>query len=206
MPITQVIVRSSANINAGAKTKSSTILHGLLLLIAVLFLPKVINLIPLSCLAAILILVGYKLSRVQLYKQLYHNGYDQFIPFLTTIAGILFTDLLRGIGIGMAFSIFYILRKNFRNNYSISEKDKDNNKHIKIILSEEVTFLNKGRIIESLDSIPNDSFVTIDGSHCESIDFDVLELIQEFKLVGSKERNIQLITINIPEVETLGGH
>ncbi len=206
LPITQVIVRSSANINAGAKTKSSTILHGLLLLIAVLFLPKVINLIPLSCLAAILILVGYKLSRVQLYKQLYHNGYDQFIPFLTTIAGILFTDLLRGIGIGMAFSIFYILRKNFRNNYSISEKDKDNNKHIKIILSEEVTFLNKGRIKESLDSLPNDSFVTIDGSNCESIDFDVLELIQEFKLIGSKERNIQLITINIPEVESLGGH
>ena len=206
LPITQVIVRSSANINAGAKTKASTILHGLLLLVAVLFLPKIINLIPLACLAAILILVGYKLSKVQLYKQLYHNGYDQFIPFLATIAGILFTDLLRGIGIGMAFSILFILRKNYKNNYSISEKEENHLKHIQIILSEEVTFLNKGRIIASLDALPNDSFVTIDGSHCESIDFDVLEIIQEFKLVGAKERNITLTTINIPEVETLGDY
>ena len=206
LPVTQVIIRSSANVNAGAKTKASTIIHGLLLLIAVAFLPKIINLIPLACLAAILILVGYKLSKVQIYKQLYINGFDQFIPFIATILGILFTDLLKGIGIGIAVSIFYILRKNFRNNYMLTEEEKDNQMHIKIVLSEVVTFLNKSSMIETLSAIPNDSFVIIDGRQCESIDFDVMEIIQEFKLVGAATRNIVLTTVNIPEIKTVSGH
>ena len=125
LPVTQVIVRSSANINAGAKSKISTILHGFLLLITILFIPKLLNSIPLASLAAILIMVGYKLSKIQLYKQLYTLGFEQFIPFIATIIGVLFTDLLRGIGIGMAISVFYILRKNFRNNFSQETKDSD---------------------------------------------------------------------------------
>ena len=206
LPVTQVIVRSSANVNAGAKSKLSTILHGLLLLFSVFFIPAIINLIPLASLAAILIMVGYKLSKVQLYKQLYRLGLDQFLPFIATIIGVLFTDLLKGIGIGMAFSVFFILRRNYRNNYTLEASGSDAEKEVKIILSEEVTYLNKGSIFETLEGIPENTSVSIDGSKCKAIDYDVLELIQEFKKFGAPEKNITLTTINIPDVELSGGH
>lgn len=206
LPITQVIVRSSANINAGAKSKRSTMIHGALLFISVLLIPKVLNQIPLASLAAILIMVGYKLSKIQLYKQIYVLGFEQFIPFIATIAGVLFTDLLKGIGIGMVFSIFYILRKNYRNNYTEVVNDFEVNQQIKIVLSEEVTFLNKGSIIDLIESLPVNSDVIIDGSKCSTIDYDVLEILQEFKTFGAKEKGISLLMINIPEVQILGGH
>lgn len=201
LPITQVIVRSSANVGAGAKSKLSTILHGFLLLISILFLPTVLNLIPLASLAMILIMVGYKLTKVQLFRQIYSHGYEQFIPFIATIVGVMFTDLLRGIGIGMAFAIFFILRRNYRNNYSI-EVESGYDKHIITIqLSEEVTFLNKGSIIETLESLGNYSTVILDGTNCKEIDHDVLEVIENFKQFGAKEKKINLTTINIPSIQ-----
>lgn len=206
LPITQVIVRSSANVNAGGKTKLSTIIHGVWLAVAILIIPGILNLIPLSALAAILILVGYKLAKIELFKSQWRLGYEQFIPFISTILGVLFTDLLKGIAIGMVISVFYILRKNYRNNYQLKETSAENNGSIQIVLSEEVTFLNKGSILETLTAIPNGSKVTIDGSKSREIDFDVLEVIQEFKQYTAPERNIKLITINIPQVALTGGH
>lgn len=206
LPVTQVIVRSSANVNAGGRSKKSTMIHGFLLLLSVLIIPNVLNMIPLASLAAILIMVGYKLSKVQLYKQQFKLGIEQFLPFFATIVGVLFTDLLKGIGIGMAISIFYILRKNYRNNYTLTVKELDQEKEIKILLSEEVTFLNKGSILESIEKIPKNSKATIDGSRCKAIDYDVLEIIEEFRLFGAPEKNIELITINIPHVKLSGGH
>jgi carbonic anhydrase len=197
-------VRSSANINAGGQSKASTIFHGLLLVSAVIFLPQVLNLIPLSALAAILMMVGYKLSKVRLYKQMYQLGLDQFLPFIATIIGVLFTDLLKGIGIGMAISIFFILKRNYKNNYRKYEETEDGKKIIKIVLSEEVTFLNKGGIREILNGLPGNISLVIDGSNCKKIDYDVLESIQNFKNHKASEKNIRLQTINVPEVQVLG--
>lgn len=206
LPVTQVIVRSSANINSGGKSKLSTILHGLLLVVCALFIPQVLNLIPFASLAAILLMVGYKLSKISLYKSMYQLGFEQFIPFISTILGVLFTDLLKGIAIGIAISIFYILRKNLRNNFQKNVISNNGSESIEIILSEEVTFLNKGSIIELIHSVPNNSTLIIDGSKSKAIDYDVLELIQEFKLHGALTKNIILKTINIPEVKISGSH
>jgi carbonic anhydrase len=145
-------------------------------------------------------MVGYKLSKIQLYKQLYSLGFEQFIPFIATIIGVLFTDLLRGIGIGMAISVFYILRKNFRNNFSQETKVSDGKNEVTIHLSEEVTFLNKGGIQNTLNQIPKNTLLTINGTRCKEIDYDVLEIIQNFKLFTAKEKNIELKTINIPDI------
>lgn len=204
LPVTQVIVRSSANVNSGAQSKMSTILHGLLLFCCALFIPNVLNMIPFASLAAVLLMVGYKLSKVQLYKQMYKLGMEQFLPFIATIVGVLFTDLLKGIAIGMAISIFFILRKNYRNNYKKTETSESGKTVIHIQLSEEVTFLNKGSILESLQKVPKGAELVIDGSHCKAIDHDVLELIQEFRMHGAPDKNIQLTTIRIPEVEVTG--
>jgi len=206
LPITQVIVRSSANVNAGAKSKNSTIFHGLLLLISVLFIPTILNMIPLASLAAILIMVGYKLSKVQLYKLQYKLGLEQFLPFIATIVGVLFTDLLKGIAIGMVFAIFYILRKNYKNNYAVTISEIGDGEQIRIILSEEVSFLNKGSILDSLENIPENTSAIIDGSNCKAIDYDVLEIIEEFRVFGAPGKNIQLTTINIPKVKLSQGH
>lgn len=206
LPVTQVIVRSSANINSGGKSKLSTIMHGVLLMLTVIFIPSILNLIPLASLAAILLMVGYKLSKVQLFKQMFKLGPEQFLPFIATIVAVLFTDLLKGIAVGMAFAIFFILRKNYRNNYSTTERTVLEGKEIVIQLSEEVTFLNKGSIQNLLDELEENCIVIIDGSNCHVIDHDVLEVIQDFRDFGSREKNIQLTTINIPEVTLSGGH
>jgi MFS superfamily sulfate permease-like transporter len=124
---------------------------------------------------------------------MYKLGWEQFIPFASTIIGVLFTDLLKGIGIGLAISIFYILKKNYKNNF---KKELAENE-IKVTLSEEVTFLNKAGIIEILETIPKNSKLIIDGSYCKSIDYDVIELLSEFQVYGSKNKNIQLQMINI---------
>jgi MFS superfamily sulfate permease-like transporter len=150
--------------------------------------------------------IGYKLSKVSLYKSMYKLGFEQFIPFVSTILAVLFTDLLKGIAIGMAISIFYILRKNLRNNFQKNITKEGGNEHIEIILSEEVTFLNKGSILESLQNVPENATLTIDGSKSKAIDYDVLELIQEFKIHGAVAKNIVLKTINIPEVKITSGH
>ncbi|TXB65149.1 SulP family inorganic anion transporter [Vicingus serpentipes] len=195
LPLTQVIVRSSANINSGGKTKVSAIFHGLLLLICALLLPELLNKIPLSSLAAILLFIGYKLTKVSLYKQVYKLGWEQFMPFLTTILAILFTDLLKGIGVGLVVAVFYILRRNFRTPYSTKEGDK-----IHIYLSEDVTFLNKASILMMLEGLPKDSKVILDGAKSESINYDVVEIINDFKNYTAKQKSITLELINIPEI------
>jgi MFS superfamily sulfate permease-like transporter len=201
LPITQVIVRSSANINAGGRTKLSAMMHGGILLLSAIFIPAFLNLIPLASLAAILLMVGYKLSKISLYRTMYKLGWEQFLPFFITVVAILATDLLKGIGIGMVFAIFFILRKNYRHAYHyIKEKNHDGD-IIKIRLSEEVTFLNKASIQLSLDDLPQNSKVIIDGSHSVAIDHDVLEIIQDFKMQTAPNRNIKVETIGIRDVE-----
>ena len=198
LPITQVIVRSSANINSGAKTKLSAIIHGVLLALSVFLIPSVLNLIPLASLGGILIMIGYKLAKVKLFKDLYKLGWEQFIPFVATIAGVLFTDLLKGIGIGIAFAIFYILRKNYRNNFHKNNTDIQGISTIVLTLSEEVTFLNKAGIMQTLSEIPENSTVVIDGTNSKQIDYDVLELIHDFKQFRADDKAIQCQLINIP--------
>ncbi len=181
LPLTSVIVRSSANVNSGGRTKMSAIFHGVLLLLSVLFIPKIINLIPYACLAAILLVTGYKLARIALFKHMYHKGWDQFVPFVVTILAVLFTDLLKGVGIGMAVSIFYLLRTNMRNPYFYKIQEEGNKKNIRIKLSEEVSFLNKAAIQVLLTGIPKETNVIIDGSNSRYIDPDVLETIFNYK-------------------------
>ena len=193
LPITQVIVRSSANITFGARSKSSAILHGFLLLISAIAIPNLLNMIPLSSLACILIMVGYKLAKPSLINEMRKLGFEQFLPFFVTIAGIVIFDLLKGVMFGMAISVLFILYNNFRNALSrehIEDKEGKNHEHV-IRLAEEVSFLNKGAILQTLADIPENSMVIIDGSKSKFIDYDVVEIIQNFR-VQAKSKNISL--------------
>jgi MFS superfamily sulfate permease-like transporter len=181
LPMTSVIVRSSANVNAGGRTKMSAILHGFWLLLSLIFIPFVINMVPLACLAAILLVTGYKLTRVSLFKHMYHKGWDQFIPFVVTVVVVLFTDLLKGVATGMLVSIFYLLRTNMRNPFFYKITEDGNKKNIRIKLAEEVSFLNKAAIQVVLTNIPKETNVVIDGSNSRYIDPDVLETIFNYK-------------------------
>jgi MFS superfamily sulfate permease-like transporter len=206
LPVTQVIVRSSVNINTGGKTKMSTIIHGIIMLISAIFIPLYLNLIPLASLAAILLLVGYKLSKASLYKSMYKLGWEQFVPFIVTILAILMTDLLKGIAIGMVVAIYFILRKNFKHSYFYKREDNHDGEVITLQLSEEVTFLNKGSIGFTLDQLPHNSTVIIDGSKSVDIDYDVIEIIQNFKNHTAPSRNIKVITHDIKDVAVSEGH
>jgi MFS superfamily sulfate permease-like transporter len=206
LPVTQVIIRSSANIASGGKTKMSTIIHGFILLLTVIAIPTYLNLIPLASLAAILLLVGYKLSKLSLYQQMYKLGWDQFIPFIVTIVAILLTDLLRGIAIGMVFAIYFILRKNYQHSYFYEKSEHHEGEVITIKLSQEVSFLNKGSIGNTLQKLPENSTVVIDGTNSLNIDYDVLEIIQDFKNHTAPSKNITVKTLGIKGVETVGGH
>ncbi len=206
LPITQVIVRSSANINAGGKSKISAVGHGATLLLSAYFLPEFINLIPLASLAAILLMVGYKLSRLSLYRSMFRLGYEQFLPFIATVGGILLTDLLKGIAIGMVLAIFFILRKNYKHSYHYKKEKTLDKETITIRLSEEVTFLNKASIQESLENVPEGARVIIDGSHSVHIDHDVLEIIHDFKAYAAPLRDIKVETIGIRDVVLTRAH
>ena len=181
LPITQVIVRSSANIQSGGRTKLAAIIHGFLLLISVLAIPLVLNMIPLASLAAILLMVGFKLAKPALFKSMYKLGWTQFIPFMVTIVGIVLTDLLVGIGLGLVVAVFYILLNNFKRPFFFLPDNHLSDDTIRIELSEEVTFLNKAAILNTLKEIPENSKVIIDASRTESIDYDVLEIFEDFK-------------------------
>ncbi len=191
LPITQVIVRSSANIQSGAQSKMSAILHGAMLLLFVVVLPEVLNLVILSVLASILFVVGYKLAKPSLFKQMYQRGWSQFTPFIVTILGIVFTDLLKGIILGMAVAVVIILQRNYRNSHflHIEESDVDDRHSVRLRLSEEVTFLNKGAIRRELSRIPDGSRVTIDLNECFEMDHDVVEIIEDFRSTAG-ERGI----------------
>lgn len=181
LPMTSVIVRSSANVNAGGRTKMSAIFHGTWLLLSFLFIPGLINMIPLACLAAILLVTGYKLTRISLFKHMYHKGWDQFVPFVITVVAVLLTDLLKGVAVGMLLSVFYLLRTNMRNPFFYKIHEEGNKKNLRIKLAEEVSFLNKAAIQVVLNNIPKETNVTIDGSNSRYIDPDVLETIFNFR-------------------------
>ncbi|MBL4653472.1 MAG: SulP family inorganic anion transporter [Flavobacteriales bacterium] len=195
LPITQVIVRSSANIQSGGKTKLSTIIHGVFLLLCVVSIPFVLNMIPLAVLASILLVVGYKLAKPSLFKQMYRIGWTQFLPFVVTIVGIVFTDLLIGIGLGVSVGLFIPLINSAKNSHFLHQEEVDNGHHnVTMTLAEEVTFLNKGAILQALNNLPKGTHLTIDMSKSVSIDYDVLEIIVNFKNTSeSKGVNVKLI-------------
>jgi len=178
LPVTQVIVRSSANIQAGGQTKISAILHGVLLVVAVIAIPSLLNLIPLSVLAAVLITVGYKLAKPALFRSMYAQGPYQFIPFIVTIIGILTTDLLIGIGLGIAVAIFTILLNNYQHAFFV---DRDPTGAVRVVLSEDVSFLNRVTVMRALAEVPAGARVVIDASRSMSIDHDVFEILQDFR-------------------------
>jgi len=196
LPITQVIVRSSANIQSGGRTKLSAIIHGFLLLISVVLIPKLLNMIPLSVLAAVLFIVGYKLAKPALFKKMYNLGWKQSIPFFVTVLGIVFIDLLWGIGLGLAVGIVVILIKSFQNSHFLHIEDKSNGKHrIKMTLAEEVTFFNKGAILKELDSLPRDTYLELDVRKTRYLDNDIIEILDDFAF-KAKERHIDIQLIS----------
>jgi len=200
LPITSVIVRSSANVNAGAKSKLSTIIHGLLLLVCVVAIPTILNKIPLASLAAILLLTGYKLAKPSLFKEMFKNGKYQWVPFVITVVAIIFTDLLKGVVIGLIISVLYILKGNLKHAYHFHKEDYKEDDIIQLKLSDEVSFLNKAAIKQTLNDIPNNAKIRIDASHTTYIDFDVLELIRDFKDYQAKNRNIDVVLTGFKDV------
>lgn len=197
LPVTQVIVRSSANIQSGGKTKAAAFIHGLMLLGSVLAIPTILNMIPLASLAAILIIVGFKLAKPSLFKEMYQQGQKQFIPFMVTIVGILLTDLLVGIGIGLAVAVFYILLNNYKTPYFVEDKRKDKGV-IHLELAEDVSFLNKASILLSLKKLPANSKVIIDASQTLHIDYDIKDIIIDFK-DNAAYKDIELEFIGLDE-------
>lgn len=185
LPVTSVIVRSSANVNAGAKTKMSTIYHGLLLLLCVAFIPVILNMIPKAALAAVLIFTGYKLAKPSLFISFYKRGWDQFIPFVITIAAILATDLLKGVIIGIFVGLFFVLRSNFRTAVFVVN---DELRYL-IRLRKDVSFLNKPIIKKKLEEVPENSFVLIDAGRADFIDKDIVEVIEDF-IIHAHLKNI----------------
>ena len=178
LPVTQVIVRSSANIQSGAQSKFSAILHGVLLLVAVVSVPTLLNQIPLATLAAILLVVGYKLAKPAVFQDMYRHGWFQFAPFAVTVIGILATDLLVGIGLGLAAAVFSILLNNYRNPYFV---DEDAGEGVRLTLSENVSFLHRAALMRALSAIPPGTKVEIDARRSMSVDQDVYEIIRDFE-------------------------
>ena len=205
VPLTAVIVRSSANVNAGGKTKLSAVIHGLLLLLSVVALASVLNRIPLACLAALLLLVGYKLAKIPLFVSMFRLGWEQFLPFVVTVVAIQLSDLLKGIGVGMAVSMFFILRSNYKRAYFYKKEEMTAGEKITIQLAEDVTFLNKGSIALTLDQLPENCTAVIDASKSYNIDLDVLEIIHDFKSTAEL-KNIKLELKHVPEFNGVAGH
>ena len=187
LPLTSVIVRSSANVNSGAKTKKSTIMHGLLLLLCVALLPNILNLIPNAALAAVLIFTGYKLAKPALFKAFYKKGWNQFLPFVITIGAILLTDLLIGVVIGIGVGLFFVLRSNFKSAVVVVN---DGNRYL-FRLRNGVSFMNKPIIKNKLEKVPENGSVLIDASRADFIDRDIVEVIEDFML-HAPLKNIQV--------------
>ena len=198
LPVTQVIVRSSANIQAGAVSKTSAIVHGLLLIVSVIALPAIMNLIPLATLAAILLIVGFKLAKPAVFKRMFGQGMGQFLPFLVTIIGIVFTDLLLGIGIGVHAAIVVILFQNFQLPFQIDNVEQERGEKVQITLAQNVTFLNKASVLQTLDSIPAESSVMIDTSKSVFIHPDVVEIIDNY-VVGAQAKSIAVEVIGLDQ-------
>lgn len=196
LPMTSVIVRTTANINAGARTRLSAIAHGFFLLLTVVLIPGLLNKIPLACLAAILIMIGLKLASPKVFRHMWHNGKHQFVPFIVTVVAVVLTDLLKGVGIGLAVSVFFILRGNMKLAYFFKKADHHEGETIHIDLAQEVSFLNKAAIKQTLRHLPKNSKVIINAANTVYIDYDVLELIRDFLNFGSKDKNISVTLVN----------
>ena len=192
LPMTSVVVRSSANINSGGRTKLATVFHGFLLILFALSIPFVLNKIPLAALAAVLLMVGYKLAKPSVFIHLWKNGYSQFIPFLITVIAVVLIDLLKGVAIGLGVSVLFILYQNLKIAYSFKKESSQNGDVITIKLAQEVSFLNKAAIKSTLGSIPEGSELIIDASSTNYIDFDVVELIKDFRNVKAEDKKIKL--------------
>ena len=201
LPVTQVIVRSSANIQSGGRTKLSAIFHGVLLLTCAIFIPNILNLIPLSCLAAILILVGYKLARPSIFKQMWAGGRDVFIPFMVTVLGIIFTDLLIGIVLGLIVGIFQVLYNNFKKPYEAKTFTEEGEDVIHLELSENLTFLSKASMIDTVAHIPDNAAVILDASRSHYVHPDIIEIIEDFKK-NAEYRNIKLTLKGFDKIGT----
>ncbi|MEE2902446.1 MAG: SulP family inorganic anion transporter [Myxococcota bacterium] len=196
LPVTQVIVRSSTNIQSGGRTKMSAILHGIIMLACAMTVPHILNMIPLASLASILFIVGYKLAKPALFKEMYALGKQSFIPFMTTVIGIIATDLLMGIILGVVVAVVEILINNYKKPFIFNAAEDLKDGKIRLALAEDVTFLNKASIQSSLGQIPDGSSVIIDGSNTVNINYDVQEIIRTFE-ANAKERNITVEIVNI---------
>ncbi|HMX37754.1 MAG TPA: SulP family inorganic anion transporter [Ferruginibacter sp.] len=211
LPVTSVIVRSSANVNSGAQSKLSTIIHGTLLLVSIILIPVLLNMIPLSSLAAILLITGYKLAKPSVFKNFWSAGKYQFVPFIVTVVVIIAVDLFKAIPVlsgkgllvgvlsGIVAAIGGILYGNLKNSYFFHKEKHHEGDTIRMRLSEEVSFLNKAAIRQTLDHMPENSTVVIDASGTSYIDFDVLELIKEFRDIKAPLKDIQLQLVGFKE-------
>jgi MFS superfamily sulfate permease-like transporter len=201
LPMTAVIVRSSANINAGGKTSLSCFIHGVFLLISVLFFARYLNTIPLACLAAILLHTGYKLAKPSLFKAFYRQGMSQLLPFVITIGAILATDLLKGMAIGMAIGLFFVIKANYH--AAITMTQMGNLYQIK--LNKDVSFLNKALLRKVILLVKENSVVTIDAQNAQFIDHDILETIDDF-IASAPDSNIVVETIDLYGKEKIKKH
>jgi MFS superfamily sulfate permease-like transporter len=205
LPVTAVIVRSSANAEAGARTRWSAFTHGIWMLMAILFAATILNKIPYAVLAVVLIRTGYNLAKPKMVAAVYRQGREQFVPFIVTVVAILFTDLLIGVVIGVGYSIIYLIKHTYRAGFTVREETSGHNKKFIIELALNVSFLNKQRFITLFDNIPEYSIVEIRGTDSVYIDHDVLEIFQEFK-AKAHGRHIELHLKDIPEVKIIGLH
>ncbi|KTC65740.1 sulfate transporter (plasmid) [Legionella adelaidensis] len=194
IPVTSVVVRTSVNIQAGSKTKMSTILHGIFILLAVMLLPDMLNRIPLCSLAAILIYTGYKLTKPAIYTQIYKQGWDRFIPFIATLISIVALNLLVGILIGLIVSLFFIFKAHSQVRIDIIKEIYPNGITNRLILPQQTTFLNKASLVAELDSIPKNSQLIIDARYSDFIDKEIVELIKEFQ---SEQAPLKQISLNL---------
>ena len=205
IPMTAVVVRGAANVDAGGRTKLSAFTHGLFLLLAVLLVPFLLNKIPYASLAAILLVTGYNLTKPKLYRNMFSLGWKQFIPFVLTILVILATDLLIGVSIGLLMSVYFIIQNNFKAEYKITKTQHGGIDTQYIKLNSNVTFLNKVKLRKTLDEVPQYSVLTIDGSECNFIDYDILEIISEYHR-KAHDRHIELHLNGIEKVNVTAVH
>jgi MFS superfamily sulfate permease-like transporter len=205
IPMTAVIVRGSANVDAGARTKLSSFTHGLFLLLTVLLIPFVLCKIPYASLSAILFITGYNLTKPRLYRNMWSLGWKQFLPFVITIVAILASDLLIGVSIGLLISIYFIVQNNFRAEYKIQKTMQHETEVYYIKLNTNITFLNKVKLRDALDKIPEYSLLTIDGGECNFIDYDILEIISEFDN-KARDRHIEVHLKGIEKVNITAIH
>ncbi len=198
LPITQVIVRSSANIQSGGKSKASAVIHGFLLLISVVTIPTLLRMIPLSVLAAVLFIVGFKLAKPSTFKSIYQTGWKQFVPFIVTVVGIVFTDLLVGIGFGLAVAIIILLVKSYQNSHflhKVDKEDRSGHHDVHMTLAEEVTFFNKAAIKRELEALEDGTDLILDVSKTYYLDYDVVEILENYR-EEARERGIDITLVS----------